>query len=263
MGNIAPRLLCQVETVSRSRDPASRPYPHRLHSLWDVDFRPVELMSVWMSRFWLVPLILTVFVIVPFAIWGDRIETMISLDADTGTLGAAGSHAGLVGILLLVSDLVLPIPTTSIIAGLGILYGPVLGTVFALIGAMLAALVGYALGRIAGRPLAQRWLGTHLVSGERAFQRHGGWIVAASRWMPVLPEVISVSAGISRMPLAAFLLAAFCGALPHCAVFAIIGHLGAATPIWTIAISALIPLVLWFIADRAGWMHRLGTGRAK
>ena len=211
-----------------------------------------------MSRFWLVPLTLAVFVLVPFAIWGDRIESMIKVNTETGTLGTSGIHAGLAGILLLIGDLFLPIPTTSIISGLGILYGPLIGTGFALAGSLLAALTGYALGRIAGRPLAKHWLGGHLASGERAFARHGGWIVAASRWMPVLPEVISVSAGISRMPLPAFLLAAFCGALPHCTLFTIIGHLGAATPVWTIAISALIPLVLWFIADRAGWMRRLG-----
>ncbi len=239
----------------------SRLYPLRLHYLWDVGFHHMESLASNMSRFWLIPLILAVFVIVPFAIWGDRIEAMIAVDPESGSLGASGMHAGLAGILLLVSDLFLPIPTTSIIAGLGILYGPLLGTVFALTGAMLAALTGYALGRIAGRPLALRWLGEHLDTGERAFARHGGWIVAASRWMPVLPEVISVSAGISRMPLPAFLLAAFCGALPHCALFAIIGHLGAAAPVWTIAISALIPLVLWFIADRAGWMRKLGLGQ--
>ena len=210
-----------------------------------------------MSRFWLVPVVLAIFVLIPFAIWGDRIETMITVNPETGALGASGLHAGLTGILLLVSDLFLPIPTTAILSGLGILYGPVWGTLFGLVGALLAALVGYGLGRLAGRPLARRWLGDHLVTGERAFVRHGGWIVAASRWMPVLPEVISVSAGISRMPLPAFLFAAFCGALPHCAVFAIIGHLGAATPAWTVAISALIPIVLWFIADRAGLMKRL------
>ena len=214
-----------------------------------------------MSRFWLVPLILAVFVIVPFAIWGDRIEAMIAVDPASGALGTSGMHAGLAGILLLVSDIFLPIPTTAIIAGLGILYGPMLGTVYATAGAMLAALVGYSLGRFAGHPLARHWLGDHLTAGEHAFQRHGGWIVAASRWMPVLPEVISVSAGISRMPLPAFLLAAFCGALPHCALFAIIGHLGAAAPVWTVAISALIPLVLWFIADRAGWTRKLGLGQ--
>ena len=239
----------------------SRLYPLRLHYLWDVGFHHMESLASNMSRFWLIPLILAVFVIVPFAIWGDTFESFYRMEFHSALRSEPGPLSGLIAIALLVADIVLPIPTTSVISILGIVYGPLIGTGFAVVGSMFAALIGYGLGRIAGRPLALRWLGDHLNTGERAFARHGGWLVAASRWMPVLPEVISVSAGISRMPLPAFLLAAFCGALPHCALFAIIGHLGAAAPVWTIAISALIPLALWFIADRAGWMRKLGLGQ--
>jgi membrane protein DedA with SNARE-associated domain len=133
-----------------------------------------------------------------------------------------------------------------------------LGTLYALAGSVLAAVVGYGLGRFLGRPFAVRWIGEHLQTGERAFARYGGWIVAASRWMPVLPEVISVCAGFSRMPFLAFLVAVFCGALPHCAAFAVIGHLGADTPIWTVLISALIPILLWLLAVWTGLTQRLG-----
>ena len=211
-----------------------------------------------MSRFWLVPLLLAVLVIGPFVIWGDSIEALVTVDPQNSGFRGTTLHGGLVGIGLLIADLFIPIPTTSVIAGLGILYGPFVGGAYALAGSMLAALIGYMLGRFAGRPLAERWLGSQLQVGERAFSRHGGWIVAASRWMPVLPEVISVSAGISRMPLPAFLAAAFCGALPHCAVFAFVGHLGAEAPVWTIVISAIVPIVLWLIAHRLGWTRQLG-----
>lgn len=211
-----------------------------------------------MSRFWMIPLGLTVLVIVPFLIWGERIEALLVIDTARSGFGQSGLHAGLTGVLLLTADLFLPIPTTSVIAGLGIIYGPLLGTAYALAGVMLAAITGYGFGRVLGRPFAQRWMGSQLETGERAFQRHGGWIVAASRWMPVLPEVISVSAGISRMPLPAFLAAALCGALPHCAAFAVIGHLGAETPVWTVLISALIPILLWFAAVSLGLTKRLG-----
>ena len=211
-----------------------------------------------MSRFWLIPVLLILMVVVPFLLWGEYLESLLTLEGARDVFGSGTMHAGLVGIALLVSDLFLPIPTTSIIAGLGIVYGPFLGTVYAIAGSMLAACVGYWLGRYLGRPFAQRWLGSQLEAGERAFARYGGWIVAASRWMPVLPEVISVCAGISRMPFPAFLVAAFCGSLPHCAVFATIGHLGAGTPVWTVLISALIPIVLWFLAAWAGLTRRLG-----
>ena len=210
-----------------------------------------------MSRFWLIPLILTLLVVGPFLLWGSSLEAMLTLETAREEFGGT-LHPGLTGILLLVADLFMPIPTTSVIAGLGIFYGPVLGTAYALAGALLAACAGYALGRFMGRPFARRWMGKHLATGERAFSKHGGWIVAASRWMPVLPEVISVSAGVGRMPFPAFLAAAFCGALPHCIVFAVIGHLGAEQPLWTIFVSALIPVFLWFLAVQFGLTRRLG-----
>ena len=80
--------------------------------------------------------------------------------------------------------------------------------------------------------------------------------------MPILPEVISVVAGVSRMPLPNFLLAAFCGVLPHCAVFAMIGHLGAEQPVWTLVISALVPVALWLVLDRLGLVPRPARSRA-
>ena len=209
-----------------------------------------------MSRFLLIPAALAVLVVVPFLIWGDRLGGL-AVTGDGSPAGDSG-HAGLIGIGLLVADLFLPVPTSSVIAGLGIVYGPVAGTVYALAGSLLAAATGYALGRLLGRPFARRWLGPHMAAGERAFARHGGWIVAASRWMPVLPEVVSVSAGVSRMPFAAFMAAALCGALPHTALFAVAGHLGAETPGWTLLVSAVVPLLLWLVVVRTGLARRAG-----
>ncbi len=211
-----------------------------------------------MNRFLLIPLGWIVLILGPFLIWGDVLVSLTTADREAGTFGDLGIHAGLVGIGLMVADLALPIPTTSVIAGLGILYGPLVGTAYALAGAMLAATVGYSIGRFLGRPFARRWIGPQLSSGERVFAGYGGWIVAASRWMPILPELVSVVAGISRMPFPSFLAAALCGALPHCAVFAVIGHLGAETPVWTLVISALVPVGLWFVLDRTGLTRRLG-----
>ena len=216
-----------------------------------------------MNRFWMIPLILFVLVVGPFLVWGDVLVSLSHVEQETGTFGGQKVHGALVAIGLFVADLALPIPTTSVIAGLGILYGPLVGTAYAVAGSMIAALIGYGLGRGMGRPFAAAWIGDQLETGERVFEAYGGWIVAGSRWMPILPEVVSVVAGISRMPLPVFLMAAFCGVLPHCAVFAVIGHLGSATPFWTLLISALVPVVLWLILNLLGVVPRLARGRAR
>ena len=65
-------------------------------------------------------------------------------------------------------------------AGLGIVYGPVIGTAYALAGSLIASTLAYGIGRYLGRPLVQRWLGGELERGEVLFERHGGWIVAGA-----------------------------------------------------------------------------------
>ena len=210
-----------------------------------------------MSSTWKLILVLVICVIVPFAIWGEQIEAWATVEPGSGTLAGQSRWAWAVGIGLLIADLLIPIPTTSIIAGLGMIYGPVVGAGVAIAGSMLSAFIGYACGRWLGRPLVQRVFGASLDRGEAVFERHGGWIVATSRWLPVLPEVVSVVAGAHKMPLANFLLAALCGAVPFALAFSAIGHVGVDYPLATLLISALVPLVLWFVLSRSGLLPRV------
>lgn len=209
-----------------------------------------------MSRFWLVPFVLILFVVIPFLIWGEALTDLMSPDPETGSYGENEGWMWAIGIGLLVADIFIPIPTTAIIAGLGIIYGPVFGAFVAIIGSLMAAVSGYAIGRWLGRPIAQGFLGDAMAGGERIFAAYGGWIVAASRWLPVLPEVVSMVAGVSRFHFATFFFAALCGVIPFCIVFAIVGHLGAEQPVWTMIASALVPLALWWLAGRLGLIRR-------
>jgi membrane protein DedA with SNARE-associated domain len=82
--------------------------------------------------------------------------------------------------------------TAGSLAGALLLYG-------------LGAWLGYErLYRLAGR----RWFvlaGPEDVEvGRKLFDRHGSWVVAASRCVPVLRSVISLPAGVAGMPLARF-----------------------------------------------------------
>ena len=214
---------------------------------------------IWaMSRFWLVPFVLILFVVIPFLIWGEALTALMSPDPETGSFGDSEGWVWAIGIGLLIADIFIPIPTTAIIAGLGVVYGAVFGAVFAIIGSMLAAIVGYAIGRWLGRPVAQRFLGDAMAGGERIFASYGGWIVAASRWLPVLPEVVSMVAGVSRFHFPTFFFAALCGVVPFSIVFALVGHLGAEQPVWTMAASAVAPLVLWWLMGRLGLTKKFG-----
>jgi membrane protein DedA with SNARE-associated domain len=79
------------------------------------------------------------------------------------------------------------------------------------------------------------------------FDRWGGWLVAGSRWLPVLPETISFLAGLTRMSFWRYVVALACGAVPLGFAFATAGHLGADNVLLTLTISATAPLALWLV----------------
>jgi len=56
-------------------------------------------------------------------------------------------------------------------------------------------------------------------------------------------------AGLSRMPLWAFLTALLCGSAPLGFTFATIGHSGAEHPVLAIVLSALVPPILWLLVQ--------------
>ena len=194
-------------------------------------------------------------VLAPLAVWGEGLEEMLNTDSAVEELRRWGGWAWAAGFVLVVSDIVLPIPATAVMAALGIVYGPVVGGLISALASMTAGTIAYAVFRAFGRGVAERLAGRDaLAAAERLFRRWGGWIVAASRWMPVLPETIAGLAGLARMPFPLFLSALACGALPMGLIAASIGHFGAERPILALLASALLPLVLWPLAYRV--LHR-------
>lgn len=189
---------------------------------------------------------LTVLVIVPFLIWGEAFdERLVTLDP-AAWMKDFGAWAWLIGELLLIADLVLPIPATAVMTALGVLYGPWIGGLLAAGGSFLSGSLGYVICRAFGRGAAAWLLGEeHLKRGERLFSRFGGWLVTLSRWLPVFPEVIACMAGLTRMPTAPFFAALACGSMPFGFAFAAIGHAGVDKPMLAIGLSALVPPILW------------------
>lgn len=190
-------------------------------------------------------------ILIPFAIWGARFDAALTLEGAQAWITGYGAWAWLAGLLLLMSDLVLPVPATIIMSALGLVYGWWLGGLLASAGAFLAGLMAYSACRWLGRPAALWIAGSHaLERGERVFARHGGWLVALSRWMPVLPEAVACLAGLVRMEVRVFAISLACGCVPVGFAFAAIGALGKSSPTAAILLSALLPILLWLAARR-------------
>jgi uncharacterized membrane protein YdjX (TVP38/TMEM64 family) len=187
-------------------------------------------------------------IMIPFAIWGDWFEAMFTGDALQQWLSSQGRTWGWVlAVLLLVGDLFLPLPGTAVMSGLGYLYGTWLGGLAAAAGSFLSGSLAYGLCRWSGERMAARLMGPDVYEkGKRLFAGNtGGLVVALSRCLPLLPEVIACMAGLTRMPPARFFASLACGCLPMGFLFAGIGAAGRDSPGLAIGLSILIPAVLY------------------
>jgi uncharacterized membrane protein YdjX (TVP38/TMEM64 family) len=205
--------------------------------------------------------VILVLVIGPFIIWGDHFEAAFTLEGARGWMERLGPWAALGGILLLVGDIALPIPGTVVMSTLGWMYGWWIGGLLSSVGSVLSGMLAYGLCRSLGRPAA-RWIAGEkgLEKGHHFFESNGGgWLVALSRWTPVLPEAVACLAGLVRMPWRTFLIALACGSVPLGFAFAAIGHLGQDSPLTALGFSAVLPMVLWLVAGR--FLHKKRSGK--
>ena len=200
-----------------------------------------------MKRLFLIFLVLATMVIVPFLIWGSQVEESMSLENTVSWLRSTGNWAWAAGIGLLIIDLFLPILGTVVMSALGLVYGWFIGGLFSALGSIAAGLLAYGLAHKLGRK-SVLWLTgeSGLAEGERLFHGEtGGWLVAFSRWMPVLPEVVACLAGITKMPFKRFFAALCTGCFPMGFIFAYIGETGNEQPVIAVILSAGLPPLIW------------------
>ncbi len=137
------------------------------------------------------------------------------------------------------------------------------------VAAMLGSGLCYALGVVGGRPFLVKYGKYFLVSQheiartEAFFARHGKKTILIARFLPGIRHVISVPAGIARMPLPGFFLQTFLGATIWGGVLILLGYyLGTNwetfsntlervdLPIKIILVLALVALGIRFVVRR-------------
>ena len=131
-------------------------------------------------------------------------------------------HTGYVGIalLMLAENVFPPIPSELIMpmAGFSAARGELnfgLVVLAGTVGSVLGALFWYYVGKRLGITRLKRWAGAHgrwlTISPDEVdrasawFDRHSGRAVFIGRLVPAIRSLISVPAGIARMPMGAFL----------------------------------------------------------
>ncbi|MBC2710203.1 MAG: TVP38/TMEM64 family protein [Desulfosarcina sp.] len=199
-----------------------------------------------------------------FGLWGSHFDLLFSQQACAQWFKEIRTWAWAVGIGLLISDLVLPIPATGIMAALGSVYGVWLGGLIAAVGSTGAGFAGYGLAKLVGRKGA-RLLATdaELERFKIFFDRWGGWGIIISRMLPILPEVMTILAGLARMDLKKFTAALLLGTIPTCGLFAFLGHASRSDPGYGIVTAVALPLLLWPVFLFFMKKDRVGSASSK
>lgn len=188
-------------------------------------------------------------------------------------LGAAG-----VGLLVALESVFPPIPSEVVLPLAGFLAGQGrmdFGTVvaFATAGSLLGALVLYALGAVLGTRRLERLADRLPLMDARDVQRadawmarHGSWAVLLGRMVPGVRSLVSIPAGVQRMPLWRFVLLTTAGSALWNVLFIGLGFLlgeqwqrvGAYSDLLNYLVVGAVVLVLGVTAGRRLRRHRAG-----
>ena len=105
------------------------------------------------------------------------------------------------------------------------------GGLYAAIGSTLGASIAYWAARLGGRPLVDKFAGwlripaAHITQAENQFHRWGTGLVLFGRVIPGVRTLVSIPAGLARMPFFTFVTATFAGSYVWCALLIGAGYL--------------------------------------
>lgn len=175
-----------------------------------------------------------------------RVPTVQEIDEAVLALRQYHAWAWALAIGLIWADLVLPVPQTSVIAALGILYGLIGGGLLGSVGLITGGLLGYALARRYGRRVVVRLVGDRSLRRMQAFfDRAGMSAIVLTRSLPYsVPEALVCVAGLSTMRVGRFIVALSLGSVPTAFAFAAIGAGWEEQPLLALAISYVLPIPL-------------------
>jgi len=153
-------------------------------------------------------------------------STLFSSDRIETQLETAGPLAPVVFILAMALAVVSPLPTLPLDILAGRLFGPFLGTLYAVTGATLGALVSFLIARWLGREFISRFLKGHINFCRQCSDRLLTKVVFLARLIPLVSfDIVSYGAGLTRMSWNRFALASFVGMLPLTFVYTSVGGL--------------------------------------
>ena len=137
-----------------------------------------------------------------------------------------GAWAPVVFVGAYVAGCVLFLPGSALTLAAGLLFGPVLGTVWTSVGSTLGATASFLVGRF----LARDWVTARVATNPKcaavdgAVAREGWKIVLLLRLSPLFPfSLLNYALGLTRIPVLPYALASWIGMLPGTVAYVWLG----------------------------------------
>lgn len=195
-----------------------------------------------------VPMILFLFFTIIFVLF----ETigLVTIDDMINWIKSSGQMAGLVIFLLLLIDIIIPVPSSVLIMFAGSIYGIFLGTFIGFTGSLGASFAGFFIMRRLRESVGKKLVGIEELGNMNIwFHKWGEIGLVLSRMIPMVTETMSFLAGLSKITWKRFFALTSFGALPMSIYYVYVGSISKSSVEWLtyLIIGFIIPATFWMI----------------
>jgi uncharacterized membrane protein YdjX (TVP38/TMEM64 family) len=156
--------------------------------------------------------------------------------------------------LMAATAVIIPIPGPPLFVVAGALFGPFLGTIYAVVGSVAGALIAFLIARFLGRDIVESLVGKQVVICCECSEGLLAKIVFFARLLPLISfDVVSYGAGLTRMSLRSFTLATLLGSLPMTFIYHSFGSVLAVSSTTALVLGLAIVAILFalpYLAER-------------
>jgi uncharacterized membrane protein YdjX (TVP38/TMEM64 family) len=203
-----------------------------------------------MKKYWIIALFLATFFLLTFGL--ITYLNVPLLNDPAYLLNKGGIIAAVGGVLLLISDILLPVPGSLVMIGNGALFGVGAGTLLSMLGGISASMIGFWMGKKGDKVIRKYTTEKERSAAERIMNKWGILAVIVTRPIPILSETVSIMAGTASLNWKQMFLASFFGLLPGAFIYALAGAKAftADNGVYSFLIVLLIAGIFWLAGKR-------------
>lgn len=147
-------------------------------------------------------------------------------------------------ILILSSDIILPVPSSIVMYLNGFVLGIYLGFATSYIAVTISVIAGYYIGSSVSYGLSKH----QNAEAKQLIEKFGFFAIIISRGIPILSESVCIVCGYNKYNFKLYLILNLIGYIPICLIYAYFGNLGADEGqfLLSFASAIVISAMLWF-----------------